>query len=48
MMLLVGCYFVFIVVVVLLGTTTTTPTQNGVSSDHGTNDTENVRLVDSV
>ena len=47
MMLLVGC-FLFIMAVVLLGTTTTTMTataHNDVSSDHGTNDTENVRPV---
>ena len=50
MMLLVGC-FLFIMAVVLLGTATTTTTttaHNDVSSDHGTNDTENVRLVDNV
>ena len=51
MIIIVGC-LVFIVIVVVLGTTTaaatttTTATHNDVSTDHGTNDTEHVRLVD--
>ena len=51
MIIIVGC-LVFIVIVVVLGTTaaaattTTTAAHNDVSTDHGTNDTEDVRLVD--